>query len=99
MCLFLLENDVQLVGVIQSIITPDNLGSEAEGETEAVTTASAVGHIITIILSVIAAISAMIVFKLLCTFANCVHTGHVAICWPEGSSNTNRPVYVRTCKL
>ncbi len=40
---FLSENDVQLVGVIQSIITPDNLGSEAEGETEVVTTASAVG--------------------------------------------------------
>ncbi len=40
-----IENDVQLVGLIQSIITPDNLGSEADGETEAATTASAVGHI------------------------------------------------------
>ncbi len=46
--IIIVENDVQLVGLIQSIITPDNLGSEADGDTEATTTASAVSHFISI---------------------------------------------------
>ena len=46
MCTYLAEIDVQLVGLIQSIITPDHSAPNVDGEVVTATTASDVSHMI-----------------------------------------------------